>query len=99
MLAMSVSSGFVTTRGAGGSASMQAASDEALTMSSSGNKIQVPPHIPLVPPRCDLCGGVMKLRRREPQLGPHRSCCPFGASNAVTLLPSRRRSNIRRSVT
>jgi RNA polymerase sigma-70 factor, ECF subfamily len=30
MLAMSVSSGFVTTRGAGGSASIQAASDEAL---------------------------------------------------------------------
>jgi hypothetical protein len=32
---------------------------------------------PLVPPRCELCGGIMKLDRSQPRLGPHPELLTF----------------------
>jgi hypothetical protein len=29
------------------------------------------PELPLAPLRCELCGGAMRLDRREPRLGAH----------------------------
>ena len=51
--------------------------------------MQSHPSIPLVPPRCELCGGVMKLHRREPQLGPHPELLSFRCQqggHVVTLV-------------
>jgi len=44
---------------------------------------------PLVPPRCELCGGTMKLHRREPRLGTHPELLSFRCqqcSHVVTLV-------------
>jgi hypothetical protein len=40
-------------------------------------KMQSPSEQTLMPPRCDLCGGIMKLRRKEPRLGPHPELLSF----------------------
>jgi hypothetical protein len=39
--------------------------------------MQSPPEQTLMLPRCDLCGGIMKLRRKEPRLGPHPELLSF----------------------
>jgi predicted nucleic acid-binding Zn ribbon protein len=31
----------------------------------------------LVPPRCETCGGAMKLQRSEPHFGPHPELLSF----------------------
>ena len=54
----------------------------------NGNKMQSPPNIPLVR-RVASCAAVMKLRRREPQLGPHPELLSFRCQqcgHVVTLV-------------
>ena len=47
------------------------------------------PNSQLVPPRCEACGGIMKLHRREPRLGPHPELTSFRCQqcgHVVTLV-------------
>jgi hypothetical protein len=49
----------------------------------------------LVPPRCELCGGVLKLDRKVPRLGPHPELLTFRCqqcSHVVTLVAEERQT-------
>jgi hypothetical protein len=48
----------------------------------------------LVPPRCELCGGTMKLERSQPRLGPHPELLTFRChqcGHVVTLVAEEER--------
>jgi hypothetical protein len=49
---------------------------------------------PLFPPRCELCGGAMKLQRSEPQFGSHPELLSFRCQqcgHVVTLVAEDKR--------
>ena len=51
--------------------------------------MQSPLNLSLVPPRCEVCGGTMKLVRRQPRLGPHPELLSFRCQHCghvVTLV-------------